>query len=51
MAERIKKMLDRSLEILVMVAFGILVIDVLWQVFTRFMPFIKPSKASIGSQS
>lgn len=37
MAERIKKILDQSLEILVMIAFGVLVMDVLWQVFTRFV--------------
>ena len=37
MAERIKKFLDQSLEILVMIAFGVLVIDVLWQVFTRYV--------------
>jgi TRAP-type C4-dicarboxylate transport system permease small subunit len=36
MADRIKKILDRMLEILVMVVVGILVIDVLWQVFTRY---------------
>ncbi|MCF7957938.1 MAG: TRAP transporter small permease [Phycisphaerae bacterium] len=32
---KIKKMMDKSLEILVMVVVGVLVIDVLWQVFTR----------------
>jgi len=33
----IKKILDRSLELLVMVVVVVLVIDVLWQVFTRFI--------------
>ena len=33
----IKKVLDRSLEILVIVVVGVLVVDVLWQVFTRFV--------------
>ena len=33
----IKNALDRSLETLVMVAVAVLVIDVLWQVFTRFI--------------
>jgi len=37
MAEQIKKILDRMLEILVMVVVGTLVIDVLWQVFTRYV--------------
>ena len=31
----VKKVLDRSLEVLVMVVMAILVLDVLWQVFTR----------------
>jgi TRAP-type C4-dicarboxylate transport system permease small subunit len=33
----IKKILDRSLELLVMVVVVVLVLDVLWQVFTRFI--------------
>ncbi len=33
----IKKVLDRSLEVLVMVVVAVLVVDVLWQVFTRFI--------------
>jgi len=33
----IKKVLDRSLEWLVMVVVAVLVMDVLWQVFTRFI--------------
>jgi TRAP-type C4-dicarboxylate transport system permease small subunit len=33
----IKKALDRSLEVLVMVVVAVLVLDVLWQVFTRFI--------------
>lgn len=33
----IKKILDRSLEFLVMVVVAVLVVDVLWQVFTRFI--------------
>lgn len=33
----IKSVLDRSLEVLVMIAVAILVLDVLWQVFTRFI--------------
>jgi len=33
----IKKVLDRSLELLVMVVVAVLVVDVLWQVFTRFI--------------
>lgn len=37
MAERIKKILDQSLEILVMLVVGILVLDVTWQVFTRYV--------------
>jgi TRAP-type C4-dicarboxylate transport system permease small subunit len=32
---RIKKVLDRSLELLVMIVVAVLVLDVLWQVFTR----------------
>ena len=34
---QIKKVLDRALEILVMVVVAVLVLDVLWQVFTRFV--------------
>ena len=37
MAQWIKKILDCCLEILVMVVVGVLVIDVLWQVFTRYV--------------
>ncbi len=33
----IKKVLDRSLELLVIVVVAVLVVDVLWQVFTRFI--------------
>jgi len=33
----IKKILDRSLELLVIVVMVVLVVDVLWQVFTRFI--------------
>jgi len=33
----IKKVLDHSLELLVMVVVAVLVVDVLWQVFTRFI--------------
>jgi len=33
----VKKVLDRSLEVLVMVVVAVLVLDVLWQVFTRFI--------------
>ena len=33
----VKKVLDRSLEGLVMVVVAVLVLDVLWQVFTRFV--------------
>ena len=35
--ETIKKILDRFLEVLCMVAVAVLVVDVLWQVFTRFI--------------
>ncbi|MDH7598801.1 MAG: TRAP transporter small permease [Sedimentisphaerales bacterium] len=35
--DRIKRLLDRALETLVMVVVAILVLDVLWQVFTRFV--------------
>ncbi|MCJ7730051.1 MAG: TRAP transporter small permease [Sedimentisphaerales bacterium] len=33
----LKKVLDRSLEILIMVVMAVLVLDVSWQVFTRFV--------------
>jgi TRAP-type C4-dicarboxylate transport system permease small subunit len=33
----VKKVLDRSLEVLVMVVVAVLVLDVLWQVFTRLI--------------
>lgn len=33
----IKTVLDRSLEVLVMVVVAVLILDVLWQVFTRFI--------------
>ena len=35
--QMVKKVLDRSLEVLVMVVVAILVLDVLWQVFTRLV--------------
>ncbi|RKY09144.1 MAG: TRAP transporter small permease [Planctomycetota bacterium] len=34
---RIKKILDRSLEILLTIVMTVLVLDVIWQVFTRFV--------------
>lgn len=37
MFRAIKKILDRSLELLVIVVMVVLVVDVLWQVFTRFI--------------
>ncbi len=37
MFKSIKKILDRSLELLVIVVMVVLVVDVLWQVFTRFI--------------
>ncbi|MBN1788370.1 MAG: TRAP transporter small permease [Sedimentisphaerales bacterium] len=37
MLKSVKKILDRSLELLIMVVVAILVVDVLWQVFTRFI--------------
>ncbi len=37
MFRTIKKVLDHSLELLVMVVVVVLVVDVLWQVFTRFI--------------
>ncbi len=33
----IKKILDRSLEVLIIVVMAVLTVDVLWQVFTRFI--------------
>ncbi len=35
MIANVKKILDKSLEILVMIVMAVLVVDVLWQVFTR----------------
>jgi len=35
--EKLKQILDKSLEVLLMVSVGVLVVDVLWQVFTRFV--------------
>ncbi|AQT68621.1 2,3-diketo-L-gulonate TRAP transporter small permease protein YiaM [Anaerohalosphaera lusitana] len=37
MLKSIKNILDKTLEVTVMVAVAVLVIDVLWQVFTRFV--------------
>lgn len=37
MFARIKKALDHSLELLVTLSMGVLVLDVVWQVFTRFI--------------
>lgn len=37
MAKRIKKILDQCLEILVMTVVGVLVLVVLWQVFSRYV--------------
>ena len=37
MFRKFKKALDRSLEVLVTVCMAVLVIDVVWQVFTRFI--------------
>lgn len=37
MFARIKKTLDRTLEVLVTVSMGVLVLDVVWQVFTRLV--------------
>ena len=37
MFKNIKKVLDRSLEILVTVSMAVLVLDVVWQVFTRYV--------------
>ncbi len=37
MFEKIKKVLDHSLETLVTVSMGVLVLDVVWQVFTRYV--------------
>lgn len=35
--EQLRKILDKFLEILLMISVAVLVIDVLWQVFTRFV--------------
>ena len=35
--KRIKHLLDKTLELLTMVAVAVLVIDVVWQIFTRFV--------------
>ena len=37
MLAKIKKILDRSLEVLVTTAMAVLVLDVVWQVFTRYI--------------
>lgn len=37
MFARFKKMLDRSLELLLTIAMTVLVLDVIWQVFTRYV--------------
>lgn len=37
MFTKIKKVLDRSLEVLVAVSMAVLVLDVVWQVFTRYV--------------
>jgi TRAP-type C4-dicarboxylate transport system permease small subunit len=37
MFRKVKKLLDRSLELLVTVSMGVLVVDVVWQVFTRYI--------------
>jgi TRAP-type C4-dicarboxylate transport system permease small subunit len=37
MLSKVKKTLDRSLEILVTVSMAVLVVDVVWQVFTRYV--------------
>ena len=37
MIARIKKSLDRILELMVALAMGVLVVDVAWQVFTRYV--------------
>ena len=37
MFSKVKKILDRSLEVLVTVSMGVLVVDVVWQVFTRYV--------------
>jgi TRAP-type C4-dicarboxylate transport system permease small subunit len=37
MFSKVKKILDRSLEVLVTISMGILVVDVVWQVFTRYV--------------
>ena len=35
--EKLKQILDKLLEVLLMASVGVLVVDVLWQVFTRFV--------------
>jgi TRAP-type C4-dicarboxylate transport system permease small subunit len=35
--KRVKHILDKALELLTMIAVGVLVIDVVWQIFTRFV--------------
>ena len=50
MFKSIKKVLDHSLELLVMVVVAVLVVDVLWQVFTRFavrIPGLFPKKIGV----
>jgi len=37
MLKKIKYILDKSLELLVTVAMAVLVVDVVWQVFTRYV--------------
>jgi TRAP-type C4-dicarboxylate transport system permease small subunit len=37
MMEQVKRILDKFLEVLLMVSVAVLVVDVLWQVFTRFV--------------
>ncbi|MHC4418855.1 MAG: TRAP transporter small permease [Planctomycetota bacterium] len=37
MFAKVKKILDRALEVLVTVSMGVLVVDVVWQVFTRYV--------------
>ncbi len=37
MFAKVKKVLDRTLEVLVTVSMGVLVLDVVWQVFTRYV--------------
>ena len=45
---KIKKLLDKCLEVLVIVVVGFLVIDVLWQVFTRYGSKLSPWWQSLG---